>query len=141
MKILISVILLTSLLFCTACEVAQSEPAVTPVTATASSNIEERLAKLEKIVEDMQEELGIESYWDISRKSLLQRVELLEEKVIASGFQEYLREPESLEARVKSLEDKVLTASSHGLQDKISKLERRLSELEQELGIQPSYWR
>lgn len=138
MKIVIILILLTSLVFCTGCEVAQSEPTVSSPNVAASS-IEERVANLEKIVEELQGELGLQRYKPSYENTLLERVEVLEEKVISSGFYESSNYPQSLEARVKSLEQKVLTSSSHGLEDKISKLERRISELEQEVGI--TTWR
>lgn len=138
MKIAIALIVVASLLLCTGCEVAQSQPALAPVSATASGNIEDRVTKLEKIVEELQEEVGLQPYW--VRKTLVERVEVLEDTVLKSSTFERARLPTSLEARVECLEEKVLTSTSYFLEDKISKLERRISDLEQELGIQPSYW-
>jgi len=138
MKIVISLILLVSLLLCTACEVAESESTVTASNPTSSS-VEERLKKVEKILEDVQKELGIEPYWDVTRKSLVERVEVLEEKVIPSGFQENIREPESLEGRVKSVERRVKELQAQvagiGRPSSIPSLEDRVSFLEKTLGV------
>lgn len=139
LSILFLVILLTMAMGCG----SQSESG-TQVPNTPTSSIEARLSKLEKQIDDMQKELGIKQGFFYEKRTLLERVETLEEKVIEPLF--YLsRIPQSLEGRVKALEERVLSSGvmitpSYFNEDKIRLLEKRVTELEKKLGVSQNQW-